>query len=90
MGPTLAFDNQLVDFTISSEPNFRQLHRCFTRFTNGFMKQRAIFGLTGANRAGAQILSQTPRMGRPNPVCDPADDHADAMQPTKRQSSDYS
>src|SRR6187431_2590654 len=39
MGPTLAFDNQLVDFTIGSEPNFRQLHCCFTRLTNGFMKQ---------------------------------------------------
>jgi hypothetical protein len=29
-------------------------------------------------------------MGRPGSVHDPADQHADLMQPTKRQSSDYS
>jgi hypothetical protein len=88
VGPTSAFSDQLVDFTIASEPNFRHLDRSFTALTNGFLKQRAKLGLAGANRAGAQILSQSPRMGRPSPVHDPADQHAQAMQPTKRQSSD--
>jgi hypothetical protein len=88
VSPTLAFNHQLVGFMIASEPYFCQLDRSFTGLANGFLKQRAILTFAGANRAGAQILSQSPPMSGPTPVHDPADHHADAMQPTKRQSSD--
>jgi hypothetical protein len=88
VGPTLAFNDQSVDFTITSEPDFRHLDGSFAGLTNGFMKQGAILGLAGANRAGTQILSQSSPVGGPSPICDPADHDADPMQPTKRQSSD--
>jgi hypothetical protein len=88
VSPALALNYQLICVTIRSEPNFRHLDRSFTALTNGLMKQRPILGLAGANRAGAQILSQSSSMGGPSPVHDPADHHAQAMQPTKRQSSD--